>query len=249
MSRLPDLFTSDDHTLVPGALRGYRRWKRIERNRLQSTGMYYFWPENGVARAECLFNPLERPSHEAPGPGCECGLYGWYDPKDARIPLAGTEGAVFGVIEATGRTILGSHGFRASGAKVVGVTSEDPLVRDMLRFSCPFPVFDTEQELVKEFPPQDMSSLVDHECGGDCLDSVSFWTIVQSCSCLMCQPLAQWQFTALQWQPVAPVSYDDVKRMVEKLSSPPMTAKEAALEARRNRNTGPQSVSFKKRGL
>jgi hypothetical protein len=57
-------------------------------------------------------------SHSAPAPGCRCGIYGWYDLNDAMVEHSGE---VLGVIEVSGRVILGTRGFRAERAKIVAL--------------------------------------------------------------------------------------------------------------------------------
>lgn len=270
MTELQDLFKSDDSMLVPGALRGYRRWLGVAGRGLRSTSVDCVWSPYGVEFASCRSvggwtysngSYIRGEAHEAPHAGCGCGIYGWYRPDDARIPLAGAMGSVFGVIEVTGRTIMGSHGFRASAARVLGVTSDDPKTFDKLGdLDCIYPVFDTEQELLEAFPPQDVSSLIDHECDGKCLSSIDSPLVVAGngtfatltyCTCPLCTGSSQ-QFSgsfnnlAQQTANLATVSRKAAEAMKNLGISwdpaprlDPPDPKQAALESRRNRNTGP----------
>jgi hypothetical protein len=111
--------------------------------------------------------------HEAASPvrGCACGLYGWYAPDDTRIILAD----VFGAVEASGRVLLGGHGFRAERARLLAVVIPDRhreyvRVRKLLAKleDAAVPVFADEAELVAHFPPDDVSELVEHRCDDGC---------------------------------------------------------------------------------
>lgn len=57
--------------------------------------------------------------HLAPNAECTCGIYGWYTPDFATREHTG---AVFGVVEISGRVLLGTTGFRAERARIVAVT-------------------------------------------------------------------------------------------------------------------------------
>jgi hypothetical protein len=57
--------------------------------------------------------------HRTPVPECTCGIYGWYTPEAA---LYEHTGDVVGVIEVSGRVLLGSTGFRAERAKIIAIT-------------------------------------------------------------------------------------------------------------------------------
>jgi hypothetical protein len=199
-----DLFQGEPD-LVPGELRGFRRWKGVDENGgLKSTGVDYTWESGQVQTARCfagvysMYPPHD--SSETPKNGCQCGFYGWYNPADSRIPLAGVEGAVFGVVKATGRVILGSHGFRAEHVEIVAVCTTNRVYKERLLKHTNYQVFDTEQELLEAYPPEDVSELVDHKCDGKCLDKVQFaqqqwnpwgmYTLPNGmCNCPACQAM------------------------------------------------------------
>lgn len=158
--------------LVPAGLRGYRTWRGLSpEGRLRSTGVTHEWApacfraeqSTGYEHARCLMTLTPADEHAAPGRHCSCGLYGWYSPNDSRI----VPGTVFGAVEATGRTVLGAHGFRAQTATVLGVTADDEDLRHDLEV-LGYPVHATVDELVTALPPDDVSSLVDHACGPRC---------------------------------------------------------------------------------
>ncbi len=165
-----DLFKADI-ALVPGTLRGYRAWRWVPGfDNLWSTGMStHRWRQPPLLEeARCLGHPFA--PHQAPSVDCACGIYGWYHPDDSRIVPA----SVFGVIAASGRIVMGTHGFRAARAQVVAVTTEDPEIRDMLS-GLGYQVFDNREQLLGAFPPQDVSALVDHQCDGTCPSEATSW--------------------------------------------------------------------------
>jgi hypothetical protein len=156
--------------LVPGALRGYRTWGGVtDDGRLVSTGVDHFWRPSPLAGspevAQCLRAPTD-PGHDEPAPGrsCPCGLYGWYVPDDVRMAY----GQIVGVVQASGRLILGLHGFRASRLVVLGVTVAGwSPVRELLLTrlrAFGYPVFDDVESMVDALPPDDMGGLVEHDC-------------------------------------------------------------------------------------
>jgi hypothetical protein len=57
--------------------------------------------------------------HKTPVPECTCGIYGWYTPEAA---LYEHTGDVVGVVEVSGRVLLGTTGFRAERAKIIAIT-------------------------------------------------------------------------------------------------------------------------------
>lgn len=56
--------------------------------------------------------------HQIPSAACLCGLYGWYNPQYA---LHEHTGDVVGVIEVSGRILMGTMGFRAERARIIAL--------------------------------------------------------------------------------------------------------------------------------
>ena len=104
-----------EQALVPGELRGYRRF-RLHGGALHPPVHAAAGPWSGtLERAACAAGA----DHRAPAPGCGCGLYAWYHPADAG---AGSGyGDVTAVVAARGRVVLGGCGFRAEAARVEAV--------------------------------------------------------------------------------------------------------------------------------
>lgn len=279
MTGVRDLFAGES-SLVPGTLRGYRTWLGItpHTGRLQSTGLsWHAWgpaPYAGASHtAECYAGwgwggnePCT--DHEAPAAECTCGLYAWYDPADRRIPLTGCSGPVFGVVQATGRVILGTHGFRAQRMEVLAVTSEDEATRTQLR-RYGYPVHDSAEAMFAAYPPENVSGLVDHACEGECLERASYVTgslrIGNTLVPLPAMPAGAWVEVQIvngavrirslvaglhtAWIEVSrkPASQTAPKQPSCPTQGPmhgPLTVAQQALEDRRRRNTGPTGQSL-----
>lgn len=150
--------------LVPGALLGYRTWDLYRGlDRIASTGISYVYGPPGTVEIATCRRDSHAPAHEAPSHECACGFYGWYRPADTRIVPAG----VFGAVRATGRVVLGTHGFRAQQLQVLAVTAALADDRATLR-RAGFIVYDTREQLLRAHPPEDISALVDHHCDHRC---------------------------------------------------------------------------------
>jgi len=68
--------------------------------------------------ADCVWSV---PPCEAPDPECACGLYAYFSSSsDYR-----SQGDVDAVVEASGRVLLGTRGFRAERARVVAICAAD----------------------------------------------------------------------------------------------------------------------------
>jgi hypothetical protein len=153
----------DPPALVPGELRGYRRF-RLAEDGLRPPVHVASGPWSGqVHSARCAVNG----THAPPAWGCGCGLYGWYHPSHAG-PGAGW-GDVTAVIAARGRIILGDTGFRAAAARVEAVTLPR---RTRLRPRCRrrwervlgerYPraaVYRSRRSMLRRHPPEDLSAL------------------------------------------------------------------------------------------
>lgn len=133
--------------MVAATLRGYRSWKlsggrghssttfRHGFRTLQAVSADVVW-ESKFLTAICNrrgFNPYVammspgQSNHKAldgtelpvPTSRCSCGIYGWYEPENA---MRLHTGAVVGVVEFSGRIVMGTVGFRAEKARIVGIT-------------------------------------------------------------------------------------------------------------------------------
>lgn len=185
-------------TVVPAALRGYRTWRITRDGQLRSTAFDYVWPTAGERKAECRRGPtarvvpvpgmpgiarledVEDHRDEAPGEDCKCGFYGWYDPADARM----VDAPVFGAIEVAGRVKVGGHGFRAERARLVALVVTPEMrtrvgAAELLRRLevDEVPVYEDRPSLLADFPPDDVSHLVKHECDPACMEEILYLTM------------------------------------------------------------------------
>jgi hypothetical protein len=153
---------SGEAAVVSSGLRGYRCWNWHGPQRLGSVGEFGEWSgitENATCRLPAR-RQLKYGGHRAPHESCTCGIYGWYRPNETRLRT----GDVFGVIEASGRIIVGDFGFRAESARIVAVVSEErgwfesqgvPVFKDRDALLAAFQPPDIEEVLGQDAPPGD----------------------------------------------------------------------------------------------
>lgn len=168
--------------LAVGSARALRFWRISQSGHLRGvTG--YLWPSTTV-KAECRssFNPdsplcwcgNEVPCRRCTGDRrafseavftmsgsqvftravpvtCGCGIWAYWDYS---WPYA-AEHAVSGIIEATGKTILGPKGLRTANAKILGlsISHTHPVIIEMIKANYRVPFYATTKELLKAFPP------------------------------------------------------------------------------------------------
>jgi hypothetical protein len=157
--------------LVPGALRGYRTWRLLGRRTHVPDGSL---PLTSVSRRRVVWCPSvtarckrgdagmrgqSAPTldddHPAPQVGCGCGIYGWYSPSDTSMVSA----CVFGVVEASGLILMGERGFRAETVKIVAVVTRNRRVATACA-RAGISVYRRRRDLVRDYPPEDLSSLL-----------------------------------------------------------------------------------------
>lgn len=159
---------SDNKTVVPGFIRGYRIWSQgidIDwQPRLHGVAHKRAWMPGETMVAGCSHVIY---GHGTPPPdaSCRCGLYAKYLPQNLNVSFVGevARPKIPGIIDAWGNTILGTAGFRAQKA-VIRALWVEPTIEPFIRAAGEFyqvPVFDTLEEALEEFPPTDVSELVD----------------------------------------------------------------------------------------
>lgn len=152
-----------DVALVPGELRGYRQFE------LRADGLYPLayagsGPWRGtLERATCALA-----AHSPPAIDCRCGLYGWYRPGSATVPV----GPASAVIAARGRCVLGERGFRAAEARIEAVALPAAVrwnpraatrARRMLAARYPGTrVYGSVRQMWRDHPPDDVRELGVH---------------------------------------------------------------------------------------
>lgn len=164
---------SDFSTCAPdiaGTLRGLRVFAVDHSGNLRSLHYPHVW-KAGENRARCLPVSLVRTkrtetreiAHEG-WVNCECGFYAYTDGTntyqvDCRDPLCpvSTHRQATGIIEVSGRMVIGPRGFRAEKARiralVIPTRSDFSTLWVLTRRNYPdVPVFATEDEAVEAFP-------------------------------------------------------------------------------------------------
>jgi hypothetical protein len=232
-----------DATVVPAALRGYRTWL-LGRDGGLLARLPYEW-SFGQQQATCLvgqtycdcylcsaLRDVPPPAHSAPCDGCVCGFYGWYRPDDTRLQ----HGQVFGAIEVTGRVLMGTHGFRAERARVLGLVAEESAFRGgdiaaLFRRAGQHlvPVYRTRAELLRALPPDDVSSLVDHTCDVRCMPHYLTVPVINVV------PGGAWLAPMAKAARDIALAYGSEPEAAPE----PETVMQRALRLRRTRNTGP----------
>jgi hypothetical protein len=179
---------------------GYRSWElRHDRelvapsdpdvHEFGSLVQHYVWTE-GLNRARCLLSESEKasrklrnlPACEYPTKRCACGFYAYYevDQWSQHPASAGKFQRIHGVIEGFGRCVIGSKGFRAESAVIVGLLIPEPIdisrhwagerssnearedIVDILRAKFPsVPLFDTREALLANTPLMGRPTVVD----------------------------------------------------------------------------------------
>jgi hypothetical protein len=99
---------------------GWKVWRVDEEARLRSVLYGDPWPVDEPVRAVC--KRLLRSGHEAPTPGCECGIHAGRELGAWEHYLAiDAESRVFGRVLLWGSTLEGTHGWRAAQARPVEI--------------------------------------------------------------------------------------------------------------------------------
>lgn len=157
-----------------GTLRGYRSWRVSTGGELRSIRGTAWEQESVEARCirlecdcpVCTYHIPDHAGKPAPQADCECGIYGWYTWEKAASPYAVWPTAL-GVIEASGRIIVGTEGFRAEKATVIAIVfnrvpSGSPISDlDILRSRYPsIKIYGTHMGLLADYPEQDVTELI-----------------------------------------------------------------------------------------
>lgn len=176
---------------MPGALRGYRTWETICRypDNPSPIGLYALTGPSWDVEIEafcrktdavcnckpCVENTLKRQNHPSPTSGCSCGIYGYHSPEFITINEFPIMVGFFGVIEAAGKVLLGTRGFRAQRARILAVApwmnpTEGNLLfqadlerrAQRIKADTDIQVFPTFDNLLDAYPPEDFESLIDN---------------------------------------------------------------------------------------
>lgn len=158
--------------VFPGTLRGYRSWYLSPRGTLLSLTNNHTWTSS-IQTAECPFisHPLYHGGF-APFPNCTCGFYAFYEPNMASdymepyFKAKTINGYLIGAISAHDYIIPHRRGFRAQTVQIEALAYFKilpELTHPLLSSSHRVDLFHSFEELVEEYPPQDVSGLVSHD--------------------------------------------------------------------------------------
>lgn len=160
-----------EEILIPSSLIGFRQW--YWRDNSLNSHRNTEWTNGSLTSVCKRFTILGETVRDHPSPDmdCSCGIYAHY------LPLESYERGsnVFGVVEASGRILMGTKGFRAEKAKIVALAGYGTATRwftteektrgvypkGLVDFctSIGVPYFPTVRQMVYEFPQVDLTSL------------------------------------------------------------------------------------------
>ena len=135
---------------MPGTLLVHRGWNVREGGFLAAYSAPYVW-ERGVNEAVCKAYIQGIDHRKAPVTHCTCGFYGLY------VPNAVDNVDVRGVVEVSGRVILGTRGVRAQKAKIVALATVNPTIKARYRG---VDYFDWPSDMIAKYPVTDVSALL-----------------------------------------------------------------------------------------
>lgn len=118
-------FTGLPFDLAIGEVYGLRVWRVDSHGRLRArrnTAAPAWRP--GTNEARCYGGNVSR-EHDTPDENCTCGFYAYTEKDHVEIQMTGAgEGPYIpGVVKGTGRTLLGTQGFRCEKAEIVAIQS------------------------------------------------------------------------------------------------------------------------------
>ena len=172
LNELQQACTGPEAQLVPGRLQGFRWFNFTSESPLgigsiMSNGSGRIVPWQREMTAKCYNRNRMRwyPSRTCQAPntarGHECGIYGYHTPLHSTsvFGLRPTN-AAFGVIEASGRILLGDIGFRAEKARLVAVACLPNTKAESACRQAGIIVYEKVRDMLGDWPSQDISSLV-----------------------------------------------------------------------------------------
>lgn len=184
----------------PGALIGYRHFgDTCPLSSVHSKFTYSKVEENEWWEAKCGTGKDTSPSldHDAPEANCKCGFYVNYYPQNSFYDKSYDKTYPRGVVEASGRVILGQKGFRAQKVRLVALF---PVRFDLGMYVAEvFPwvrLFTDIDKMYEAYPQEDLTSLIGEDTVKRNTESSLWKSIVD-----------QSTFTTFDWQNAA-LQYD-----------------------------------------
>lgn len=166
-------YSGEEDILTIEGVIGYRQWGFIPH-----TGLISMKPADwstGKLHARCQRMLFEQnfKEHKSPEISCYCGIYAHYLPLES---YARHHASVFGVIEGSGKILMGTRGYRAEKAKILALAGyglcnewfectepeQSKYGREALLEFCDsigVYYYDDVQEMIQQFPQVDLSTL------------------------------------------------------------------------------------------
>ena len=161
-----DGYHDSEWDLGLGTVRGYRWWHVVPKfeddtlltaqvSLIGNAGGEWTSPELIAKCSGQIYNgPMVMEEHRSPHPDCQCGIYADWKPYPSFAEIFSSgyyTGRMFGVIEGSGRTIIGTEGFRCENARMIaGVLVGGTKKRDILGV----PLASSLDELLEMYPVQ-----------------------------------------------------------------------------------------------
>lgn len=172
MFQQQDYSGEEDLLTIEGVI-GYRQW--AFQPHVGLTSMKSANWSTGQLQAECKRVVFENSfkEHKSPDVSCYCGIYAHYLPLES---YTRNHTSVFGVIEASGKILMGTKGYRAEKAKILALAGlgyhnewfeveypeQSKYAKDSLIDFCDsigVYYFNDVKEMFHQFPQVDLSSL------------------------------------------------------------------------------------------
>lgn len=153
-----------DSVLLPSSIIGFKHWSF--QNNVPKSSHYADW-SNGKWEAVCG----KHKEHKSPDVDCTCGIYAHYLPMES---YSIGPAAVLGVVEASGKIVMGTKGFRAEKMKIlalagIGTTNKwfefietfDACIPVLEKYCEPLGIdmFTDVREMKAKYPQTDLSAL------------------------------------------------------------------------------------------
>lgn len=141
-----------------GVLRGMRNWhwrpgENVAQCLARVDWTHLYSSQRGLLDVDLAANPCRGIEVT-----CECGFYAYWADRYVQSILS-----VAGVIEGYGRTVIGPRGFRCEKARILALAPRYDDVRlpmGLLGDRYRVPTFETVDDMLAEFPPDDASEVV-----------------------------------------------------------------------------------------
>lgn len=169
MTSAADFGTAASPTAYLGVMRVYRQWRWMPNWQLASAAMNVTWPDAAhdarcCSAYACVCGGFicvcgGRPPHPAPSADCRCGIWAYYRPGE-RWYTDRTPGLIWGAAQVWGRIIPGERGLRAEHARCVALVVPWQL-RAAVGGALPgVALYADDVALLADHPPEDWTRVI-----------------------------------------------------------------------------------------